>query len=119
MQIDWYCLEKLDIDQQGSVAATVVVPSASPWFSGHFPGDPILPAIAQLGIVFEIIQKASEGAIIPKSVHRIKYRRIIRPEEAIHISLVQTKDKPDSFSFQSVVGEEVACKGRILTEVAK
>ncbi|MFP4630189.1 MAG: hypothetical protein ACLFMQ_05615 [Desulfohalobiaceae bacterium] len=119
MQTDWYSLQKLEIDQPGSITATAVVPSASPWFSGHFPGDPVLPAIAQLGIVFDILQKASEGTLTPQAVQRIKYRRIIRPDEALNITLDQKEDKPGCYSFQIVVAEEVACKGWILTNVVK
>lgn len=115
MQGCWYCLENLEAESSGYIRARAVVPADSPWFSGHFPGNPILPAIAQLAIVFDMIQKATGKGQNPFSVRRVKYRRIIRPEEVIHVAAAPVDGKRGDFSFQMSVDDETACKGRIQT----
>ncbi|MCF8110516.1 MAG: hypothetical protein K9J85_03410 [Desulfobacteraceae bacterium] len=113
MQSNWYRLEYLETLSSGRIYAKAVVPSDSPWFSGHFPGDPILPAIAQLGIVFDVIQQATGRQQNPESVNRVKYRRVIRPDEAIHVAAIPVEGKQGLYSFQITVNDETACKGRI------
>jgi hypothetical protein len=49
------------IAQGSTVWADAYIGAASPWFSGHFPDEPILPGIAILSMVSEVIrQVASE-----------------------------------------------------------
>ncbi|MFO7860269.1 MAG: hypothetical protein R6U41_03490 [Desulfosalsimonas sp.] len=119
MQKTWHCLENLEADSEGGIRARAVVPADSPWFAGHFPDNPILPAIAQLAIVFDMIQKATGLEQNPGAVNRVKYRRIIRPDEAIHVAVSPVEGKPGVFSFQMSVDEEMACKGRITTDSVK
>ena len=119
MQNNWHCLENLKADAEGNIRARAVVPADSPWFSGHFPGNPILPAIAQLAIVFDMIQESTGRKQDPGAVKRVKYRRIIRPGEAIHVAATPVDGKAGTFSFQMSVDGEMACKGRISTDSIK
>ncbi len=119
MQNNWYILENLEANPEGSIGAQVVVPPDSPWFSGHFPGNPVLPAVAQLAIVQDVIQKATGPDRIFKAVNRIKYRRIIRPDELINISVTPIDSGKGNYSFNITVNEEIACKGRVRTDLAE
>ncbi|MBS3731865.1 MAG: hypothetical protein KGY42_03065 [Desulfobacterales bacterium] len=119
MQNRWHCLKNLKTDSEGNIRARAVVPAGSPWFSGHFPGNPILPAIAQLAIVFDMIQEAIGREQNPGAVNRVKYRRIIRPDEAIYVVATPVDGKAGIFSFQMSVDAETACKGRITTDSIK
>ena len=120
MRNNWHCLENLEADFAGGICARAVVPADSPWFSGHFPGNPILPAIAQLAIVSDMIrQAAGREQKNPGGVQRVKYRRIIRPDETILVAATPVDGKPGVFSFQMSVDEEMACKGRITMYPAK
>ena len=119
MQSNWYRLENPEIEASGRIHARAVVPADSPWFCGHFPGNPILPAIAQLAIVFDMIQIATAQKQNPATVDRVKYRRIIRPDESIHVAATPVEGRAGVFSFQMSVDKETACKGRIQTDLAK
>ncbi|MFP4572057.1 MAG: 3-hydroxyacyl-ACP dehydratase FabZ family protein [Desulfobacterales bacterium] len=119
MQNNWYCLKNLETDCEGVICARAVVPADSPWFSGHFPEDPILPAIAQLAIVSDMIQEATGREQNPGAVNRVKYRRIIRPDETILVAATPVDGKPGIFSFQMSVDDQMACKGRITMDPAK
>lgn len=120
MQENWYFLEKLETPEARGISARVVVPSDSPWFAGHFPGNPVLPAVAQLAIVFDVIEldvieRGSGRKLVPETIQRAKYRRVIRPDETIHVTVSPLDDPPGSramrYGFQMRVEDETACKG--------
>ncbi|HEX2164082.1 MAG TPA: hypothetical protein VHM02_09055, partial [Thermoanaerobaculia bacterium] len=46
-------------DADGHRAELVVAP-ASPWLAGHFPGHPVLPAVAQLAVAERLHRAAEE-----------------------------------------------------------
>ncbi|MBS0013459.1 MAG: hypothetical protein KFF46_05760, partial [Desulfobacterales bacterium] len=95
------------------ISATVRVPETSVWFSGHFPEDPVLPGIAQLFIVLQVIEKATKLSLVLQKVHRTKYRRVIRPEEEIEISVLPADNAEGQWRFELIVEKELACRGRL------
>ncbi len=103
----------------GVITATAVAPLDSPWFCGHFPDNPVLPAIAQLAIVLEIANKAYDQNMIAQAVNRTKFRRIIRPCEMIDILMYPVEGKTMTYSFQLTVNGEIASKGSMKTALAK
>jgi 3-hydroxyacyl-[acyl-carrier-protein] dehydratase len=117
--MNWYLVNKSLFVPSKEISATVTVPDNSPWFSGHFPGNPILPAIAQISIVFDLICQAIKEPIILKKFHRVKFRRIILPDEEMDITASQIVGTPEDFSFKIIVKKEVACKGIIHTNISK
>jgi 3-hydroxyacyl-[acyl-carrier-protein] dehydratase len=117
--MNWYIVKKKFFAPSKEISATVTVPNDSPWFSGHFPGNPILPAIAQVSIVFDMICKAIKEPITLKTFSRVKFRRIILPDEEMDITASQIADTPEKFSFRIAVKGEVACKGMMHTNISK
>jgi len=113
--MSWHIVKKTHLAPSEKISATVTVPANSPWFSGHFPGNPVLPAIAQISIVFDLICQAVQKPIILKTFHRVKFKRIILPDEEMDITAFQIDGTPMDFAFQILVGGEVACKGKMLT----
>lgn len=111
----WYNLEKIDANPDGGICASIVVPPNSLWFSGHFPGNPILPAIAQLAIVHDLVELACGRGVIPQTVNRVKFRRIIKPGEIVNIVVTPIKDNEMTYSFKLAVNGEMACKGSMKT----
>lgn len=74
----------------GEIRATASVPGDSAWFSGHFPGEPILPGIALLGLVVETIRaaEAAEGrGIAITGLRRVRFRQPVRPGERMEIRI--------------------------------
>lgn len=116
--MNWYLVKKKSIAPSKEISATVTVPDDSPWFSGHFPGNPILPAIAQISIVFDMICQAIKEPITLKTFSRVKFRRIILPDEEMDITASQIAGTPENFSFKIIVKKEVACKGMIHTNTS-
>ena len=69
----WYVLKDLKRSDSRELRAEIQVPPDSPWFSGHFPGEPILPGIAQLGMVFDAINQSSDQNLKISSVSRVRF----------------------------------------------
>ena len=94
----------------------VSVPADSIWYQGHFPGDPLLPGIAQLDLVLETIRREQEKPVRLTGLKRIRFKRIIRPDEPIDITVDPVPEKPGTYRFHLAVDGETACSGVMLTD---
>jgi len=112
----WYVLKNLNQTDSKEISADIQVPRDSTWFSGHFPGDPILPGIAQLGMVFDAIRQLGNQNIKISSINRVRFKQIIRPDDHLEIIVVPRKNYAKSYSFRIMVGEKLACTGVITIE---
>jgi 3-hydroxymyristoyl/3-hydroxydecanoyl-(acyl carrier protein) dehydratase len=115
----WYKLKEMNRSEENEISAEIHVPSDSPWFDGHFPGVPILPGVAQIGMVFDAISKAHNQNLMISSVRRVRFKHIIRPDDQLKIIAVPLKQETDSYSFRVLVQEETACSGVITVELQK
>lgn len=89
------------------------------WFDGHFDDKPILPGIAQTAMVFEAIKNhgLSNGIhdIKIKTIRKVRFRRLISPDEEINISIKISSDNSGIYNFKMHVKNELACSGIIET----
>ncbi|MFV9646765.1 MAG: hypothetical protein ACNYWU_13155, partial [Desulfobacterales bacterium] len=82
-----------------------------PGFDGHFPGQPVLPAIIQLAAVRYIAECGLEHPLTPNSYGRTKFRGIIQPDEEIEVTLalyVEEKQWVGKFTIRRFAKEVVA-----------
>jgi 3-hydroxyacyl-[acyl-carrier-protein] dehydratase len=56
-------------------------------FKGHFPGFPVMPAVVQLQIVNELINKSLCRKVRIVSILHSKFLKIINPEETKHLTI--------------------------------
>ncbi len=116
----WNRPPSLERTTPNELLAIMDIDGDSPWFSGHFPGEPILPGVAILSMVFEAIAQQSKERgerIRLAAVKKIRFRRLIRPGERLEISASREKQgPPDSYSFRVSVGGEPAGSGIMLIE---
>ena len=98
-----------------TIADQVSIPADSPWFKGHFPGDPMLPGIAQLHLVMDAIRASLGQGVRLVGLKRVRFKRVIRPEETIEIAADPVPDKPGMIRFQLTIEGENACSGLMLT----
>lgn len=109
----WHELSSVQTTAAGEITADVRVPAESPWFSGHFPEDPILPGIAQLGIVYDALCRSRGQLPGVAGFSRVKFRRIIRPADRLKMTIAPRKGVAGSYTFRIAAGEEIACSGAI------
>ena len=69
------------------------------YFQGHFPGNPILPGIAQLHWAAGMTMKLFGFKEVPFEVKRLKFRNIIRPSSVIELVLEGKKRDEVEFVF--------------------
>ena len=112
----WYKLKEMNRSEANEISADIHVPSDSPWFDGHFPGKPILPGVAQIGMVFDAIRKARNQDLKLSSVRRVRFKRIIRPDDQLKVIATPLKQNDGSYSFRILVEDEAACSGVVMVE---
>ena len=107
----WYELKNLKKSDSMQISADIQVPPDSPWFCGHFPGEPILPGIAQLGMVYYAINRSGDQNLEISNISRVRFKQIIRPNDRLNITTRPQKDRDKSYSFRIMVAGKVACSG--------
>ncbi len=109
----WYSFIDTKLTDEGEICAAVTTAHQSPWFQGHFPGDPILPGIAQLNMVTATISKALNQELVLQSLGRVKFKQLIRPGEILNIHAVNGKNI-NSYSFTITSKHQEVCSGRLV-----
>jgi 3-hydroxyacyl-[acyl-carrier-protein] dehydratase len=79
-------------------------------FSGHFPGNPILPAIAQIRAVMSLAEEEGGKALALAAVRSAKFLAPIRPDEDVWIRVRRRVDSGIDIcdATLSVAGKTVA-----------
>ena len=112
----WYKLNNINRSAANEISADIHIPSDSAWFNGHFPGEPILPGVAQIGMVFDAIRKAHNQELKVSSVRRVRFKSIIRPDDRLKIIAALLKQETGSYSFRILVQDETVCSGVMAVE---
>ncbi len=115
----WYVLKELTRSDKNEIVAEVHVPSDSPWFRGHFPGEPILPGVAQIGMVIDAIRQAQNQDLKVSGVRRVRFKQIIRPDDQLKIIAAPLKQNAGAYSFRILIEDEAACSGVMMVEELK
>lgn len=78
-----------ELDAPGRrVAATVEARADYAPFRGHFPGSPILPAVAQLGLVADLAAAAlGVAAVRITTIRRARFLGVVGPETPIQVQM--------------------------------
>jgi len=95
----------------------VEIPADSPWFSGHFPGRPVLPGVVWLHAAAEIVRRSVRREGCPLEVVGFRNVRFLTPVEgATRASIVvgpAVGARPDELRFEvRIVGAPV-CRGLV------
>ncbi|HSV93421.1 MAG TPA: hypothetical protein VLH81_10110 [Desulfobacterales bacterium] len=112
----WHAVGPVEMPAAGEWRAVVRVPAGSDWFAGHFPGDPILPGIAQLGMVGEVARRAIGEPMRLSGFSRIKFKKIVRPGDELTVTLIRRPELTGVLAFRIESGGEVACSGNLNAE---
>ena len=112
----WYSLTNIKRSSSNEIFADAIASGKSPWFSGHFPGEPILPGVALLGMVFDTINQACGKNFITSGVKRVKFKQIIKPGDKIQIIAREKNGDNSLYTFQVMVDSKIACTGIMTVE---
>lgn len=119
-QKTWHRLSPGKVEPDGSLSAQARIGVDSPWFSGHFPGDPVLPGIALLGMVSDTIrrQQAQAGKRIRIArIRKVRFRLPVRPGSTLSLRLsAADKDGFAVYQFRIALNDETVCTGMMDAE---
>jgi 3-hydroxyacyl-[acyl-carrier-protein] dehydratase len=97
---------------EDGMIARVTTDSGSPWFAGHFPGDPILPGIAQLKMVADLIAGFRNNEVYLTGLSRVRFKKIVRPGEPLDIHAVPANNE-NQYAFRITSSGRDICSGLI------
>jgi 3-hydroxymyristoyl/3-hydroxydecanoyl-(acyl carrier protein) dehydratase len=95
---------------ENSVTLEFTLPGTSPYFDGHFPGLPILPAVAQMEMVLRFAAEHLGTNVDVSEIGRIKFTNYFTPGK-IHLLGLEKKDEKLSFKIYSPGGGTVYSSG--------
>jgi len=111
----WQLLKDVNNVGQNSLSATALAPEGSVWFTGHFPGEPILPGIAMVQAVYSTIKedaRARGEELELASLRRVRFTGPVRPGERLDIHLSREGHGQEVvYTFKINVEENVVCSG--------
>lgn len=100
-----------------ALEARVFVPEDSIWFSGHFPGEPILPGIAVVHAVYETIQRDAQSrdtSLHISHLKRIRFTSPVRPGDTLLISITSEVASTEvHYIFKATVGDNAVSSGLV------
>ncbi|WP_428898333.1 3-hydroxyacyl-[acyl-carrier-protein] dehydratase [Parelusimicrobium proximum] len=90
------------------------LPADFPAFDGHFPGEPILPAVVQVQMALYVVSARAGVVHRLKSIKKSKFARPVKAGDTIDIII---SEKGENFFEVNVKkGEETASTFQIYTE---
>jgi 3-hydroxymyristoyl/3-hydroxydecanoyl-(acyl carrier protein) dehydratase len=97
------------------IQAEVSISENSPWFTGHFPEEPILPGIAQIQIVLDTVKKAFDKQVNLLTVNRVRFKQKVRPGDLVGV-IVAKKEK-GGYAFRIVSNDEIVASGSMSLDI--
>ncbi len=110
----WYDLSARERSNALGLCAEVYVPAGSGWFDGHFPGKPVLPGVAQLSMVFELIGEAFGEELCVREVSRVRFKQMILPEDRLDVSAAPKSGQQGVYAFRITKNGKLACNGNMI-----
>ncbi len=109
-----YCtnMSAQEFSKDGSLSAQVHVPADSSWFSGHFPDWPVLPGIAQIHMVYELVHHALDFPVQVVEVSRVRFKQRIAPDDRLNV-VAEARPEDGRYAFRITRGGEVVCTGNM------
>ena len=110
--VEKYNKVKLIEKAENSLALEFSIPETSPYFDGHFPGFPVLPAVAQVDLVVRFAEEHFGITIDISKINRIKFSNIVRPDNPL-VLFLKRDSRNIVFKIASPDGETVYSSGTL------
>jgi len=123
LENQWSLLKEVKTTNNNHIQALAEVSADSPWFSGHFPGEPILPGIAVVHIVKQAITQETLKKGDKLELHalkRVRFTQPVRPGDTLSVD-ISSEDKGEEilFHFKVLCKENIVSSGMIAAKKIK
>ena len=88
------------------------VPTDLAQLDGHFDGFPVVPGVAQLGWVMQVLERHLDSEVVATSIEALKFREVLRPGQKFDLKL-SCAIAEGRARFELVDGERVFASGRL------
>jgi 3-hydroxyacyl-[acyl-carrier-protein] dehydratase len=109
----WFTQNSFSADPETGIRAEIQVPADAIWFDGHFPGEPILPGVAQIALVMALLKRALGRPVAAQSVSRVRFKKMIRPADTIMVHIAPKGEGELTYGFSLANGLERVCSGSL------
>ena len=95
----WLPLGEVQVSPSGLLESTVRLEPSSAWFSGHFEECAVVPGVAILAFVAEVVRRQGHGQgrnLEVSGFFKVRFRRVVFPEESLHISVAAMPPGPEA-----------------------
>ena len=118
----------LELEEGKRVVGIKNVSINEPFFSGHFPGEPIMPgvlqieAMAQVGgvLMLRSMKDPKDKVIYFMSVDKVKWRKPVTPGDQLRmeLSVLSQKGAICKMEGKATVDGETVCEGELMAMIA-
>ncbi|PID71225.1 MAG: 3-hydroxyacyl-ACP dehydratase [Flavobacteriales bacterium] len=89
------------------IVATISINKNHDIFSGHFPGNPVMPGVCMIQIIKELTEKALGEELFMTASSNIKFMALINPKENPVLQIeIDYEKKSDSYKIKSTTTME-------------
>jgi 3-hydroxymyristoyl/3-hydroxydecanoyl-(acyl carrier protein) dehydratase len=101
------------------ITSEIVVPANHPALAGHFPGQPVVPAVVLLDAVLAQIRTRAD--LVLRSIPAVKFLEPVLPDERVELRIqFATLDAVQSrASFRAMRASSLVFEGSFIVSAAK
>ncbi|MBN2192088.1 MAG: hypothetical protein JW751_04670 [Polyangiaceae bacterium] len=107
---DWDLLDPSHPEDGGGLRSQGKVPELSPWFDGHFPDCPILPGVAMLHAMIELLGCDPSVSTERLELRNVRFRQATGPGAAL-AGTVSPPAADGRRRFELLSNGALACSG--------
>jgi len=114
-----YTLEKIDFSD-AQINAQVKLNAQNLIFMGHFPDIPVLPGVAMMQMIKEILEFQEERNLQISKAGNMKFLQMVNPEktELLDIQISITERNDDSLKIKAQISDEATICFKMTAQLA-
>ena len=97
----------------GRSLVRVRIAEESPFFEGHFAGEPVLPGVAHLALVQELLREHVDASLSILGIDVLRFRAPVVPRDELDVEL-RPRDSGRHVDFEIRRGESAVSGGVLL-----
>ncbi len=111
---DFYTVNAIDQKDENNYSVVIRVNENHEVFTGHFPGNPIMPGVCMMQIIKELTAQITQCNLVMQSLSNVKFMALINPfvtpELKLELNITTTDEGTVKVKNTTYFGETVALK---------